>query len=139
MVEPSNQNNQNEKKKEEHPQNVEGESQEERQKRDAEWREKKEAELPMIVRDATSVLLTRSHDDSNGSDECSYCFGKRQLFSGEEETGLKYHKLGFTTNKFKVSDYEQLLQQGFTRCGTYVYIRNQTKSCCEIYQYKVAI
>ena len=98
-----------------------------------------EAAMPTIVTDKTSILLTRSHDDSKGSEDCSYCHGKRTLYSGEEETGLKYHKLGFTTNKFRVNDYETCLQQGFTRCGSYVYIRNQMKSCCEIYQYKVKI
>ena len=91
------------------------------------------------MKDKTSILLTRSHDDAKGSEDCSYCHGKRTLYSGEEEKDLKYHKLGFTTNKFRVNDYELLLQKGFTRCGTYVYIRNQIKSCCEIYQYKVPI
>lgn len=52
---------------------------------------------------------------------------------------MLYHKLGFTTCKLKVSDYETLLDKGFTRCGTYCYIRNQTMSCCECYQYKVKI
>ena len=82
--------------------------------------------------------MTRSHGDSKGSPECSYCKGKRNTYNGEEKD-LEYHKLGFTTNKFKVSDYEILLQQGFTRCGSYVYIRNQMKSCCECYQYKVPV
>ena len=72
----------------------------------------------------TSILLSRSHHDINGTPECSYCGGKRKLFDGTEETGLLSHKLGFTTSKLKVSDYEFLLDCGFTRCGTYVYIRN---------------
>ena len=58
--------------------------------------------------DKTSILLTRSHSDEKGTAECSYCGGKRNTYSGPEQD-LKYHKLGFTTNKFKVSDYEVLL------------------------------
>ena len=89
-------------------------------------------EPPQPAFDKTCILMTRSHGDEKGSPECSYCKGKRNTFNGEEKD-LKYHKLGFTTNKFKVSDYEVLLQQGFTRCGSYVYIRNQMLSYCECY------
>ena len=89
--------------------------------------------------DATSVLMSRSHSDVKGAKECDYCFGKRTNASGEEEKDLEYFKLGMTTNKLKVSDYEILLQKGFTRCGSYIYIRNPTKSCCEVYQYKVRV
>ena len=95
-------------------------------------------EAPQPAFDRTSILLTRSHSDKQGSPECSYCKGKRQTYKGQE-TDQKYYKVGFTTNKLKVSDYEILLQQGFTRCGSYVYIRNQMKSCCECYQYKVPV
>lgn len=84
-------------------------------------------------------MLTRSHADTKGSPECSYCSGKRKTYTGEEETDLKYYKTGMTTNKLKISDYEILLQQGWTRCGSYCYIRNQMKSCCECYQYKVRV
>ena len=103
-------NDQGNTEEEEHPEHIEGETEEEKQRRDAEWHEKQEKQMPIIVTDKTSVLLTRSHDDAKGSEDCSYCHGKRTLYSGEEEKDLKYHKLGFTTNKFKVSDYETLLQ-----------------------------
>lgn len=56
-----------------------------------------------------------------------------------EEKDLKYHKVGFTSNRMRVEDYETLLDHGFTRCGTYYYCRNQMKSCCEIYQYRVIL
>ena len=102
----------------------------------AQVEEKKEPVQPAF--DKTSILLTKSHGDSKGSPECSYCHGKRDTYNGEEKD-LKYHKTGFSTNKLKIEDYEVLLQQGWTRCGSYVYIRNQTKSCCECYQYKVPI
>ena len=32
-----------------------------------------------------------------------------------------------------------MINKGFTRCGTYCYIRNMTKSCCEAYNYRVDI
>lgn len=85
-----------------------------------------------IENNRTSILLTKSHDDSQGTAECSYCQGKRNTFTGEEKD-LKYYKTGFTTNKLRADDYEILLSQGFTRCGTYVYARNQVKCCCENY------
>ena len=72
----------------------------------------------------TGILLGRSHTDETGTPDCSYCSGRRKLFDGTEETGLLGHKLGFTTNKLKISDYEMLLDCGFTRCGTYCYVRN---------------
>ena len=59
-------------------------------------------------------------------------------YSGEE-TGLLGHKVGFTTNKLRVDDYDTLLDHGFTRCGCYCYVRNNILSCCECYQYKVLI
>lgn len=39
----------------------------------------------------------------------------------------------------RYDDYESLLNEGFTRCGSYFYIRNIQKSCCEAYQYRVAL
>ena len=83
--------------------------------------------------------MSRSHSDTKGTKNCDYCGGIRKYSNGEEEKDLEYHPLGITTNKLKVSDYEILLQKGFTRCGSYVYIRNPTTSCCEVYQYKVKI
>ena len=41
--------------------------------------------------------------------------------------------------KLKVDDYENMINAGFTRCGTYCYIRNMTMSCCEPYSYRVDI
>ena len=72
-------------------------------------------------------MLLRSHDDNNPEDECSYCFGKRLVDNPEtgeqglEEKEKKYHKLGFTSTKMKIDDLEHCLNQGFTRCGTYIY------------------
>lgn len=53
------------------------------------------------------------------------------------EEDLEYHKLGFSSSKFRYDDYEKLLNEGFTRCGSYFYMRNIQKSCCEAYQYRV--
>ena len=69
--------------------------------------------------------------------ECSYCYGKRHTYLGEVEEGVPYHKLGFSSSKFRYDDYEALLNEGFTRCGSYFYIRNMKLSCCEAYQYRV--
>jgi arginyl-tRNA--protein-N-Asp/Glu arginylyltransferase len=95
------------------------------------------------VFDKTSILLVRSHDDKGEEGECSYCNEKRCVDDPEtgekgiEETGVKYHKFGFTTTKMRVDDLETCLNNGFTRCGTYVYKRNSKNSCCEVWQYRV--
>lgn len=93
----------------------------------------------------TSVLLSRSHDDRDEEAECSYCDGKRCVDDpltgqkGVEEKDLKYHKLGFTSTKLNVHDLEHCLNNGFTRCGTYIYQRSSKNSCCEVWQYRVDI
>ena len=80
-----------------------------------------------IVMNKTSVLLTRSHDDSSEEKECSYCDGIRIVDDPEtgekgiEEKDCTYHKLGFSTTKLRVDDLEKCLHHGFTRCGTYIY------------------
>jgi hypothetical protein len=72
-------------------------------------------------------LLSRSHDDKSEEGECSYCDGKRIVDDPEtgekdiEEKDLKYHKLGFSTTKMRGEDLEHCLNNGFTRCGTYIY------------------
>ena len=93
----------------------------------------------VATKDRSTALLARVHDSSRGVPECSYCKGKRLTYTGEEETGLEYHKLGFTSTKMRYDDYETLLNEGFTRCGSYFYMRNIQRSCCEAYQYRVAL
>ena len=91
-----------------------------------------------IVYNKTSGLLYRIHSDKNRQGECSYCNGKRETFDGTEEE-LGYYKTGFSTSKFRVDDYEDLLNQGWTRCGSYCYIRDMARGCCEVYPYRVDI
>ena len=96
-------------------------------------------EPPKIIMNRTSVLVGRSHDDGDEEGECSYCDGKRLVDnpetgeSGIEEKDCKYHKLGFTSTKLRVDDLEDCLNAGFTRCGTYIYMRSSHKSCCEVF------
>ena len=47
--------------------------------------------------------------------------------------------MGFRTNKLKISDFEHLLDKGFCVCGTYTRLNDQSKACCEVYQYKVKV
>ncbi len=81
--------------------------------------------------------MSHMHGSAKGYPECSYCKGIRNLYTGDIETDCKYHKLGFTSSKLRYDDYESLLNEGFTRCGSYIYIRNMKLSCCEAYQYRV--
>lgn len=98
-----------------------------------------------MIFDKSSVLLARSHDDSSEEGECSYCNGERVVDDPEtgekniKESDCKYHKLGFTSTKLTTRDLQYCLDQGFTRCGTYIYQRNSKKSCCEVWQYRVDI
>ena len=45
--------------------------------------------------------------------------------------------MGFISNKVKIEDYEQLLDKGFCLAGNYARLNDQSKACCEVYQYKV--
>lgn len=47
--------------------------------------------------------------------------------------------VGFTSGKFRIDDWEALLNLGFTRSGNYFYYRDTHRSCCDIYQYRVDI
>jgi arginine-tRNA-protein transferase len=47
--------------------------------------------------------------------------------------------MSFTSGKFRIDDWERLLNLGFTRSGNYFYFRDTHKSCCDIYQYRVDI
>lgn len=86
----------------------------------------------------TAIMLQYCSDDGKQRTECSYCSAKRQTFSGEE-TGLTYHPVSFCSSKMRADDYEMLMATGFTRCGSYFYLRNTVKSCCETYMYKVDV
>lgn len=52
-----------------------------------------------------------------------------------EETDLLKYSTGFSSTKMSVHDMELLMNSGFTRCGTYFYSQNMSKSCCENWHY----
>ncbi len=89
-----------------------------------------------LVENKSTIFLNRTHDSSNGAKECSYCNGKRETFNGLEEGNLNY-KSGFSSTKMRVDDYESLLNAGYSRSGSYFYVRNYMKTCCEPYSYRV--
>ncbi|CDW91315.1 arginyl-trna--protein transferase 1 [Stylonychia lemnae] len=93
-------------------------------------------EKQKIISNQSSIMLTRSHDSSQGSGDCSYCNGKRETFQGLQE-GLKSHKSGFGSTKMRCDDFEELLNKGYSRSGTYFYQRNFKMACCETFQYRV--
>ena len=37
----------------------------------------------------------------------------------------------------RMDDMEKVFDQGWTKCGTYFYLRSAHKSCCEVFQYRV--
>lgn len=98
-----------------------------------------------MIFDKTSVMLSRSHDDSSEEGECSYCNGIRIVNDPEtgeqniKEENLKYHKLGFSCTKLTTKDLQWFLDRNFTRCGSYIYQRTSKTSCCEVWQYRVDI
>ena len=84
----------------------------------------------------SSVQLQFCADDSRPRENCSYCRNQRQTFAGEEHPA-HYFPTSFICTKLRSDDYESLLARGFTRCGSYLYLRSIVKSCCESYNYKV--
>eukprot|EP00347_Sterkiella_histriomuscorum_P021869 403332481 len=94
-------------------------------------------EPPKIIENKTSILLSKTHDSSKGGSECSYCCGFRETYSGEKLEGLKSYKQGFSSMKMRYDDFEELLNKGYSRSGTYFYQRNFKNSCCETFQYRV--
>lgn len=97
-------------------------------------------EVPKVkAYDKSTIFLTRSHDDEDESKECAYCKGKRLVDNPEtgetgiEEKDLSYYKIGFTSTKMRTDDLERVFNEGWTRCGTYIYIRSAHKSCCEVF------
>ena len=95
------------------------------------------------VFDRTSILLTRAHDSNTPSTECSYCKGKRNVINeqGKEvvETDNMYYKEGFTCTKMRIDDYDNVMNAGYTRCGSYFYKKANHRCCCEIFQYRVDV
>lgn len=55
----------------------------------------------------------------------------------KEETDLEYSTIGFTSTKMRADDMEKVMDAGWTKCGTYFYLRSAHKSCCEVFQYRV--
>ncbi len=95
----------------------------------------------------STILLNAIHDNHVKLTSCDYCKSIRndpklyqEALNGKED----YEKLpnfmtAFTSGKFRVDDWETLLNLGFTRSGNYFYFRDTHRSCCEVYQYRVDI
>ena len=106
--------------------------------------EKCYGQLPVISPNST-ILLVQCHNDEEDEKNCSYCHGNRTVNdpdTGDKNivhTDQKYHKFGLNSSKLTVDDLELLLDNGFTRCGNYIYNRTNQSSCCEVWQYRVDI
>ena len=61
------------------------------------------------------------NDDDKGN-ECGYCNNKTGSCS-----------FGLSINKYPVDIYENMMKDGWRRCGDYVYLPNIEKSCCKLY------
>ena len=86
-------------------------------------------------RDRTTINLIGSHPFKQ-SNYCGYCHGNRQTYSGPEQ-GIQNYLMGFKANKIRLEDYELLLDKGFCVVGNYIRYPDQSKACCEVYQYRV--
>ena len=58
----------------------------------------------------------------NNGHDCGYCKGKDSSYS-----------FGTEIHSYPVEIYEKMMKDGWRRCGDYVYIPNQEKSCCKLY------
>ena len=67
------------------------------------------------------VNVLRFNNDDKGH-RCGYC---------KNETGSC--SFGMTIDKYPVDIYENMMKDGWRRCGDYVYLPNIEKSCCKLY------
>ena len=67
------------------------------------------------------INVLRFNNDSKGH-RCGYC---------KNETGSC--SFGLTIEKYPVDIYENMMKDGWRRCGDYVYLPNIEKSCCKLY------
>ncbi len=75
------------------------------------------------IQDKTQINANRIHLNTQASD-CGYCHGSK---SGGNKTW------GLTSGKTRVDDYENLMNRGWRRCGTYYYKTDLKGSCCQLY------
>ena len=78
-------------------------------------------EYPKSKQNKLEMNLLRIFPDENGS-ECGYCKSKNSSYS-----------FGTVIDSYPVELYEKMMLDGWRRCGNYVYIPNQEKSCCKLY------
>lgn len=67
--------------------------------------------------------------DKSKRQKCEYCRGRRvtdpDFLNRSLEFGkLNFHMSGFTSGKFRIDDFERLLNMGYTRSGNYFYVRD---------------
>ncbi len=67
------------------------------------------------------INVVRFNSDDKGH-KCGYCNKENSSFS-----------FGTSIEKYPVEIYEKMMKDGWRRCGDYVYIPNQEKSCCKLY------
>ena len=67
------------------------------------------------------INVLRFNNDDKGH-RCGYC---------KNETGSC--SFGLTIDKYPVDIYENMMKDGWRRCGDYVYLPNIEKSCCKLY------
>ena len=78
-------------------------------------------EYPKSKQNKLEMNVLRIYPDENGS-ECGYCKSKNSSYS-----------FGTVIDSYPVELYEKMMLDGWRRCGNYVYIPNQEKSCCKLY------
>ena len=78
--------------------------------------------------------------DTRTLKNCDYCKPSNALKDKPEDKSDEcYYMGGFTTSKFKIDDFERALDMGACRSGDFIYFRNQRKSCCEVWNYRLQL
>ncbi len=86
----------------------------------------------------STILINAINDDKFKFKQCDYCKAKRlDPSTNQYEEDLSHFMNGFTSGKFRIDDFERLLNLGYTRSGNFFYHRDLVNSCCEVYQYRV--
>ena len=99
-------------------------------------------QIKEITDNQSSISVTRmcnDSDESNQNNDCDYCKEANKKREEEHKTDGTFSMGGFSTQKFRLDDFERALDMGGCRSGDYIYFRNQRMSCCEVFSYRVKI
>ena len=81
-----------------------------------------------IAANKSSINIVYVTSERMKRPNCEYCYGRRVTdpeFNDRTKFGpLTFGMSAFTSGKFRIDDFERLLNLGYTRSGNYYYLRD---------------